>query len=186
MYWEQVVRSDDHWVMLRWCLSLRNRCSHSEIATTKRRGMTAEGTVFLMRWFNGERGLAHTSLGKTKVNTSFLLSCECATPAERFIIHQLETAQCWFHHGRIKQKKKSERERRENCHSPPKHQKLKKPFCTAIMRTRGMIFFIAAHLTTVEPQASIALKHWQIQYQTAVLRQIKRFATFQSPGGGEG
>lgn len=60
----------------------------------------------VLRWFNGKRSLAHTSLGKTKVNTSFLLSCECTTPAERFIIHQLETAQCWFHHGGIQPKKK--------------------------------------------------------------------------------
>lgn len=41
------------------------------------------------------------------------------------------------------------------------------------MRNRGMIFFIAAHLTTVELWASRALKSWQIQYQTTVLRQIK-------------
>lgn len=41
------------------------------------------------------------------------------------------------------------------------------------MRNRGTTFFIAAHLTTVELWASRALKSWQIQYQTTVLRQIK-------------
>lgn len=48
-------------------------------------GMTAAGTVCLARDDSmAKRGLAHTSLGKTKVNTSLLLSCERATPAERF------------------------------------------------------------------------------------------------------
>lgn len=47
--------------------------------------MTAAGTVCLARDDSmAKRGLAHTSLGKTKVNTSLLLSCERATPAERF------------------------------------------------------------------------------------------------------
>lgn len=91
--WEPVLHVFDRRMMMQWYLSLPNRCSHSEIVPTSSRcGRTAAGTMCLMRWFNGERGLAHTSLGKTKVNASLLLSCECATPAERFINHQLETA----------------------------------------------------------------------------------------------
>lgn len=80
---EQASRAESGRALLQWCLSLRNRCSRSEIATRSSwRGMTAAGATF--QWFNGERGLAHTSPGKTKVNISFLLSCEHATPAERF------------------------------------------------------------------------------------------------------
>lgn len=69
-------------------------------------GMSAAGTVSLVRGFNGIRGLAHTSLGKTKVNTSLLLSCECATPAECFKNHQLEIRQGWFQYGERKKTKK--------------------------------------------------------------------------------
>lgn len=183
MYWEQVVRSDDHWVMLRWCLSLRNRCSHSEIATTNSWcGMTAACAVCLMRWFNGKRSLANTSPGKTKVSTSFLLSCERATPTEGFIIHQLETAQCWFHHGGIKPKKK-----KRKLSQPHKTSEIKEAILQSCNENQRHFFFIAAHLTTVEPRASVALKRWQIRYQTTVLRQIKtRIATFRSPGGGKG
>lgn len=170
--------------MLQWCLSLPNRCSHSEIVPTKSWcGMTAAGTVCLMRWFNGKRGLAHTSLGKTKVNTSLLLSCECATPAERFINHQLETAQGWFQHGGIKKRKKRQRKPSQ----PSKTLGIKEAISQSCNENQRDDFFFSAHLTTVELCASIALKRWQIQYQTTVLRQIKtRFATFWSPGSGKG
>lgn len=83
VYREQALYADNRRVILQWCLSLQNRCSRSEIVTTNSwRGMTAASATF--QWVNGKWGLAHTSLGKTKVNISFLLSCERATPAECF------------------------------------------------------------------------------------------------------
>lgn len=53
--------------------------------------------------------------------------------------------------SRRDQTKRKQKASRENCHGPTKHQKLKKSFCKAEMKTRGL-YFIAAHLTTVDPE----------------------------------
>ena len=82
-------------------------------------GMTAAGTVCLVRDDSmAKRGLAHTSLGKTKVNTSLLLSCERATPAERFYKPPIGNSTGLISTRRDQKKKGGGR---ENRHSLPKH-----------------------------------------------------------------
>lgn len=125
----------------------------------------------LMRWFNGKRSLAHTSLGKTKVNTSFLLSCECATPAEGFVIHQLETAQCWFHHGGIKPKEKKSKQRKLS--RPHKTSEIKEVILQSWNENQRSLFYCCT-FNNSGSWASMALKRWQIHYHNTVLRQIKQ------------